>query len=196
MGETFEQLLDIVKAKAEALADALNHESEIEDDRAAIKADAIVRIMARDKIAATPAEKIVETDEEYFKHRATQRASIVARFRAEAEYEAAKAAATRASVITPSMVELQAKNAGLEKDLKQAKREVDLREIALRRANGYLAERIQDVENLQRDISQLESDVAELQRIIDRADKPAGSGKDLSPAAVNTFDPFASDPRD
>jgi hypothetical protein len=181
MSETFEHLLATLTAKAEALGDATAHEQELEDDRAAIKADAIVRIMARDKIAATPAEKIVETDQEYFKHRAAQRASIVARFRAEAEYEAAKAAATRASLITPSMVELQAKIAGLEKELKQAKREIDVREIATRRANGFLADRIRDVEQLTAKIRLLEDEIEVLSQPPD-----IGAGPNL----------FASDPRD
>lgn len=169
-------LLEELRAKGEALGDALAHEQELEDDRAAIKADAIVRIMKRDSLAATPAEKIVETDEEYFKHRARQRASIVARYRADAEYHAAIAAAVQASLVTPSMIELQSKISGLEKDLKQAKRDVDLREIALRRANGLLADRIRDVE-------QLTAKVREL---------TAGSGEE------KTFTPiaFASDPRD
>lgn len=141
MGETFEQLLEILKAKGEALGDATAHEQELEDDRAAIKADAVTRIMKRDNLAATPAEKIVETDEEYFRHRAKQRASIVARFRADAEYEAAKAAATNASLHTPSIIELKVQ-------VSRLKREIDLKEIALRRANGYLADRIHDVDTL------------------------------------------------
>lgn len=151
----FESALARLIYAGEALGDATAHEQELEDDRAAIKADAIVRVMKRDGLAATPAEKIVETDEEYFKHRAKQRASIVARFRADAEYQVAKATATQASLITPAMIELQTKIAGLEKDLKQAKREVDLREIATRRANGYLADRIRDVEQLNAQCAEL-----------------------------------------
>jgi hypothetical protein len=184
---SLEELLEILKAKGEALGDALAHEQELEDDRAAIKADAITRIMKRDGLAATPAEKIVETDEEYFKHRAAQRASIVARFRADAEYQAAKAAATRASLITPSMIELQGKISGLEKDLKQAKRDVDLREIALRRANGYLADRIRDVDNLtecnRRLSAQLEVE-------------PRKDSFGTLEQSRETLPEFASDPRD
>lgn len=79
--------------------------------------------------------------------------------------------------MTPSMIDAaMAKISGLEKDLKQAKREVDLREIALRRANGYLADRIRDVEQLTEQVRKL----------------TAGSGEE------KTFTPiaFASDPRD
>ena len=86
------------------------HEQELEDDRAAIKADAIQRIMKREGLAATPAEKIVETDEAYFLHRQRQRFSVVDRFKADAEYQAAKAEATQASLITPDMIELEVKS--------------------------------------------------------------------------------------
>jgi hypothetical protein len=145
---TLEQALEALTAKGDALGNALALEQELEDDRAAIKADAIRRVMKRDDLAATPAEKIVETDEQYFQHRAKQRASIIARYRADAEYKAADAAATHASLITPAMVELQAKISGLEVDLKRARRETDLKEIELRRSNGWLSERIRDVEML------------------------------------------------
>jgi len=97
-----------LKEKGEAAGVALTLEQSLEDDRAAIKADAIKRIMTRDGCAATPAEKVVETDADYFAHREKQRASIVARFRADAEYWAAKCEATQASLITPTMIELEA----------------------------------------------------------------------------------------
>lgn len=88
--------------------------------------------------------------------------------------------------MTPSMIELQAKISGLEKELKQAKREVDLREIALRRANGYLADRIRDVEQLTAHVRKIEG------RLHSLAPLPAGYGdeKAFTPIA------FASDPRD
>lgn len=95
-----------VRATADALARAYNYEHELEDLRAAIKADAIKRIMVRDGVAATPAEKIVETDAEYFTHRGKQAASIVARFKADAEYWAAKCEATNTSLITPDVFAL------------------------------------------------------------------------------------------
>lgn len=47
-----------------------------------------------------------------------------------------------------SVTELQAKIAELEAELKVSKRETDLKQIALCRANGYLADRIRDVEQL------------------------------------------------
>jgi hypothetical protein len=102
-----------VEAKADALARAYNYEHELEDLRAAIKADAIKRIQKRDGLAATPAEKIVETDEEYFAHRGKQSAAVVARFKADAEYWAAKCEATQASLITPEVLLLESKLATL-----------------------------------------------------------------------------------
>lgn len=184
-------LLEQLVAKGEAAGQALAHEQELEDDRAAIKADAIVRIMKRDSLAATPAEKIVETDEQYFLHRAEQRASIVARFRAAAEYEAAKAAATQASLLTPSMIELKAKITGLEKDLKEAKRALDLKEIALRRANGFLADRIRDVDNLGTENKKLRAQLGlepELRVPFDTLEPSRDS--------VAALTSFAADPRD
>jgi hypothetical protein len=175
---SLELLLEQLTAKGEALGNALAHEQELEDDRAAIKADAIVRVMKRDGLAATPAEKVVETDEQYFQHRARQRASIVARYRADAEYKAANAAATQASLITPVMVELQAKISGLETDLKRAKRETDLKEIELRRANGWLADRIRDVDVLTETNQTLEAQIAELR-----------ATGETSPAPVSKFAP-------
>jgi hypothetical protein len=65
-------------------------EMELEDRRPLVKRDAIQRIMVRDGIAATPAEKIVETDEAYMQHRAKQRAAVVETYRARGAYEAAK----------------------------------------------------------------------------------------------------------
>jgi vacuolar-type H+-ATPase subunit I/STV1 len=145
----------ILMLKGVALGQALALEQELEDDRAAVKADAIGRIMKRDGLAATPAEKIVETDEEYFRHRAKQRASIVSRFRADAEYQAAKSRATAASFRTPALIELELLNDKQErrideltKQRDEMKRESELKEIALRRANGQLADRIKEVEEL------------------------------------------------
>lgn len=99
-----------LREKGEALGIAKTIEQGLEDDRAAIKADAIVRVMKREGIAATRAEAIVETDEEYFLHREKQRASIVARYKADAEYWAAKAEATQASLTTHDVLTLEAEN--------------------------------------------------------------------------------------
>jgi hypothetical protein len=102
----FESALARLIYAGEALGLALTLEQSLEDDRAAIKADAIRRVMKRDGTAATVAERVVETDADYFAHREKQRASIVARFRADAEYWAAKAQATQASLITPDVFAL------------------------------------------------------------------------------------------
>ena len=183
--KTLEELIEIMTAKSEALADARNHESVLEDNRGLVKEIAIIRIMRERKMNSTPAEKIVESDEEYAAHREKQRAAVVARFRAEAEYKAACAQVTRASLITPGVAELTAlvetiegdlhranlQNrelagyletkeqiitrlrgdiAQLSIDLGKAKRATDLKEIALRRANSMLADRIRDVEEFDR----------------------------------------------
>jgi hypothetical protein len=132
----FESALARLIYAGEALGCALAHEQELEDDRAAIKADAIKRVMVRDGVAATPAEKVVETDPQYFEHRAKQRASIVERFKADAEYWAAKAEATQASLITPDVFTLEAKNAVQEKIIDQldsANKELTKRTVALMR---------------------------------------------------------------
>jgi chromosome segregation ATPase len=216
MDETFEQILEELKAKGEALGHAYGREQELEDDRAAVKADAIQRIIKRDNIAATPAEKIVETDEGYYRHRVEQRASIVERFRADAAYKAAAAKATRASLMTPALVELKGmineiegelhranlanrelteisntkegiivrlrgemttletqrgdlstQVAQLSTELGQAKRTIDQKEIARRRANGFLADRISDVDRLKETIAKLRAENDGLRKGLD-----------------------------
>lgn len=174
MGETFEQMLAALTAKAEALADAHNHETQLEDDRAKVKAEAIERICIRDNLKATPAEKIVETDEGYAEHRAKQRASIIARFRADAEYEAAKAALTRAALITPPMAELITKAAN-------SKRALELKEIELRRSNGWLADRIRDVEELRAENANLKTQLEARDREIDRLEARVDTGATAEP---------------
>jgi hypothetical protein len=116
MTPQLESAIARLKEKGDARGWAQAYEQELEDLRAAIKADAIQRIMKRDGCAATPAEKIVETDPDYFAHRETQRASIVARFKADAEYQAAKAEATQASLLTPDVLILEADNRALLSD--------------------------------------------------------------------------------
>jgi hypothetical protein len=106
MSPALENATAKVRATADALARAYNYEDELKDLRAAIKADAIKRVMKRDGLAATVAEKIVETDAEYFAHREKQRESVVLRFKADAEYWAAKVEATQASLITPDVFAL------------------------------------------------------------------------------------------
>lgn len=84
-----DQIAEIERA-AERLAIACRAEMELEDERPIIKADAVRRIMTRDAIAATPAEKIVETDAEYASHRRRQYDAVVEKQRAYGQYEAAK----------------------------------------------------------------------------------------------------------
>jgi hypothetical protein len=69
---------------------ACRKEMELEDERSILKPQATRRIMARDNIAATPAEKLVETDEEYASLRRRQYDIVVEKQRAFGELEAAK----------------------------------------------------------------------------------------------------------
>lgn len=125
-----------LKEKGEARGEAQAYEQQLEDERAIVKEMAIIRVMERDHSAATRAEKIVESDSEYMAHRIAQRASVVARFRADAEYWAAKAEATQASLTTPDVFNLEAKNAVQEKIIDQldsANKELTKRTVALMR---------------------------------------------------------------
>lgn len=141
----------------EALGEALAHEQELEDDRAAIKADAIKRIMARDGLAATPAEKVVETDADYFAHREKQRASIVARFRADAEYWAAKARATQASLNALDVLTLEAENAKYSRmidDLDAEIKDLVKKVVAHMRARDDLSHANADLVQANRDLAE------------------------------------------
>lgn len=82
--------IEAIPEAAERVAQACKLEMELEDRRPIIKAEAVRRIMARDSIAATPAEKIVETDGVYADLRAEQTRAVVEKQRAFGEYEAAK----------------------------------------------------------------------------------------------------------
>lgn len=82
--------INTVEQTAEQLANALDTEMALADQRALVKMAAIKRIMERDGIAATPAEKIVESDDEFMAHRAKERESVVLRQKAEGTYAAAK----------------------------------------------------------------------------------------------------------
>lgn len=82
--------IDFVEVAAERVAEATAAEMAIDDERPLVKADAIRRIMVRDNIAATPAEKIVETDAEFLGLRARQKAVVVEKIRAEGVLAAAK----------------------------------------------------------------------------------------------------------
>jgi hypothetical protein len=88
--DTAEQAIAAIEAAASRLALACRDEMELEDERPIVKAAAVRRIMERDGIAATPAEKIVETDQEYAAHRRRQYTAVVEKQRAFGEYEAAK----------------------------------------------------------------------------------------------------------
>lgn len=104
--------IDILYTTSAALGVDRAHEMELEDDRALVKMEAVKRIMARDGLAATPAEKIVETDEAYMLHRQRQREAVIqcqcawgafkaAEFLAQLSVEAYKThAATEQAVLT------------------------------------------------------------------------------------------------
>lgn len=81
------------------LANAVERESELHSWRGLQKSEAICRLIGTNNPendrphSATSAEKVVESDQVYAAFLATCRESVVARIRAEAEYESAKLAA-------------------------------------------------------------------------------------------------------
>lgn len=81
------------------LAEAVEHETRLEDERPVQKLDAILRIMQTTNVAngkphsASSAEAVLETDHEYMAYRTKQRAAVVATIKARAYYEAMKARA-------------------------------------------------------------------------------------------------------
>lgn len=87
---TAEAAIAAIERAGERLAIATQREMMLEDRRPLVKAEAVKRIMQRDGIAATPAEKIVESDDEYLLHRVEQYGAVVETIRARAAYEAAK----------------------------------------------------------------------------------------------------------
>jgi hypothetical protein len=88
--ETAEAAVGVIDAAAARLAAACAAEMMLEDERPIVKADAVRRIMTRDGVAATPAEKIVETDEQYAAHRRRQYAAVVETILARGAFEAAR----------------------------------------------------------------------------------------------------------
>lgn len=85
-----------VTAAGERLAQAAARVQELEDARPMIKSAAIRRLMTttneetQKPHSASSAEKIVESDAEYFAHRQLQRDAEVEKHRAYAAYEAAR----------------------------------------------------------------------------------------------------------
>lgn len=88
--ETAEQAVEAIERAAERLAIATQREMMLEDRRPLVKADAVKRIMQRDSIAATPAEKIVESDDGYLTLRVEQYGAVVETIRARGAFEASK----------------------------------------------------------------------------------------------------------
>ena len=90
--EAIARVLDRATEYATARAD----EMALEDHRAIVKQDAILRIMQVPNIlngkphSMSSAEAIVETDEEYRAHRRTQREAAIACIMTRARYDAAK----------------------------------------------------------------------------------------------------------
>jgi hypothetical protein len=94
--------IDDYQAARRRYADAVRLESEMEDDRAAVKLSAILRLMQSPDprypiedgkpvktMPATEAEKYVELDKDYASYRVNQRNLIHSRMRAETEYHSA-----------------------------------------------------------------------------------------------------------
>lgn len=88
--EAAEKAIAAIEAAAEGLANACRFEMQLEDQRPLHKAAAVKRIMERDGLSATAAEKIVESDGQYATHRQIQADAVVETIRARAAYEAAK----------------------------------------------------------------------------------------------------------
>lgn len=88
--ETAEAAVEAIERAAERLAVATQREMLLEERRPLVKAEAVKRIMQRDGLAATPAEKIVESDDEYLALRVEQCAAVVETIRARGAYEAQK----------------------------------------------------------------------------------------------------------
>lgn len=81
----------ILDEAAEALADAINNETSLEDERALIKVAAVKRLMESGAASSvTAAEKIVESDAGYALHRSQQREAVMRKQMAFAGWEAAK----------------------------------------------------------------------------------------------------------
>lgn len=88
---TVAESIQRVRDAARALGEARAAEQALEDGRALVKRDAITRLLAAGRAASvTAAEKVVEEDEAYAAHRASQRAAVVATQVAWGEWEAAK----------------------------------------------------------------------------------------------------------
>ncbi|MDB4892192.1 MAG: hypothetical protein JWL61_4047 [Gemmatimonadetes bacterium] len=86
-------VLDVVahvEAAGIKYGEACRREMELEDERSMLKPQAVRRIMQRDNIAYTPAEKIVETDEEYMSLRRRQYTCVADKERALGEFKAAE----------------------------------------------------------------------------------------------------------
>ncbi|AHG92099.1 hypothetical protein J421_4632 (plasmid) [Gemmatirosa kalamazoonensis] len=76
---------------ARRLGEARAHEMALEDRRALVKRDAILRLLESSAAtSATAAEKIVEQDADYARHRGDQRAAVIATLERWAEWEAAR----------------------------------------------------------------------------------------------------------
>lgn len=82
-------LRDFAEA-AERYRAAAYQEMELEAERAGNKAEAIRRIMAAQGLAATPAEKLAETDPEYAAHLRIMRQKVFEKNEAWAETECAR----------------------------------------------------------------------------------------------------------
>lgn len=85
-----------VEAAAQKLAEAVRAEMALHSARGVKKSEGICRLLGTNNPendrphSATSAEKVVESDQLYADHLAACRDSVVARIRAEAEYESAK----------------------------------------------------------------------------------------------------------
>lgn len=149
-----------LKEKGDELGEALAYEQGLEDQRSLLKELAIQRIIERDKCSPTTAKDIVRSDLEYMNHRNAQRAATVAHYRADAEYEAAKAEATQASLITPDALLLMASNDALLGQRDHWKHVANDEHAAV----VSLGTEVADLQNQLRDEKQANSDLVQANR--------------------------------
>lgn len=83
------QAVNAIEQTAAEYAAATQDAAALEDGRAEARAAAVRRIMERDGIAATPADKLAHTDAEYAAHCERCRDAAAAVIQARAVYEAA-----------------------------------------------------------------------------------------------------------
>lgn len=113
--QSFDRAVAAMESAAQHLADAQNDESALEDERAAVKEQAIRRLMqitnelTGKPHSASSAKDVVELDEGYRAHRARQREAVIVTQRAWARWEAVKARVLAAESYLAAVLQAAAK---------------------------------------------------------------------------------------